>query len=165
MSYVCRYGVFNCPQCRPQTAPFRPTRGRSMNAVAQARKDRAEAPTPDNRKQAALDAYARKIPTDARLFLTVPFQEKDKVKALGARWDADSRRWYVDNRQDTTAFGQWGAIQAPKQEETRPIRQGASFDELMAALNATPTTTPIINTTPVMISESLQATISNTKYA
>lgn len=29
------------------------------------------------------------------IYLVVPFAEKDKVKALGARWHADSKRWYI----------------------------------------------------------------------
>lgn len=42
-------------------------------------------------------------------FLEVPFREKDQAKALGARWDAVSKRWYVpealnDNLDD---FKKW----------------------------------------------------------
>lgn len=28
-------------------------------------------------------------------YLVTPYAEKDRVKALGARWDAGRRQWYV----------------------------------------------------------------------
>ena len=31
----------------------------------------------------------------SRIYLNVPFAEKDAAKALGARWDAKARKWYV----------------------------------------------------------------------
>lgn len=40
-------------------------------------------------------------------YLTVPFKEKDSVKALGARWDADGKRWYVPDGQDLAPFVEW----------------------------------------------------------
>lgn len=33
-------------------------------------------------------------PTAGRIYLTVPFSEKDKVKAKGAKWDGDKKKWY-----------------------------------------------------------------------
>lgn len=41
------------------------------------------------------------------LFLVVPFAEKDEAKALGARWDAASRKWYVPTGKDQAAFARW----------------------------------------------------------
>lgn len=43
----------------------------------------------------------------AYTYLTVPFKEKDSVKALGARWDADARRWYVPDGRDLVPFASW----------------------------------------------------------
>lgn len=40
-------------------------------------------------------------------FLVVPFAEKDQAKALGARWDAASRKWYIPSGKDATAFARW----------------------------------------------------------
>ena len=31
-----------------------------------------------------------------RIFLNVPFAEKDEAKRLGARWDPDAQRWWAD---------------------------------------------------------------------
>ena len=42
-----------------------------------------------------------------KFHLTVPFAEKDNAKALGARWDAAARKWYVPTGKDRAAFKQW----------------------------------------------------------
>jgi hypothetical protein len=42
-----------------------------------------------------------------QFFLVVPFAEKDGAKALGARWDAAARKWYVPAGKDRDAFKQW----------------------------------------------------------
>lgn len=39
-----------------------------------------------------------------RLFLDVPFEEKDEVKALGARWNPKVKKWYADIFE---GFGEW----------------------------------------------------------
>lgn len=33
-----------------------------------------------------------------RIFLSVPFSEKDKAKKYGAKWDADKKLWYIDSK-------------------------------------------------------------------
>ena len=42
-----------------------------------------------------------------RIDLKVPFAEKDTAKALGARWDAAKRIWYVKDAADLTPFSRW----------------------------------------------------------
>lgn len=37
-------------------------------------------------------------PDSARVYLAVPYAEKDAAKAQGARWDADRRAWWIDRR-------------------------------------------------------------------
>jgi hypothetical protein len=37
----------------------------------------------------------------------VPFAEKDEVKALGAKWDAQNRVWKVKQQEDMSAFSRW----------------------------------------------------------
>jgi hypothetical protein len=44
---------------------------------------------------------------DDKFHLTVPFAEKDNAKALGARWDAAARKWYVPAAKDRALFKQW----------------------------------------------------------
>jgi len=47
-------------------------------------------------------------------YLTVPFAQKDRVKALGARWDAARRQWFVPPGLELTQFSTW----LPAQEES-----------------------------------------------
>jgi hypothetical protein len=42
-----------------------------------------------------------------RIDLKVPFAEKDAAKALGARWDAAKKIWYVKDVADFTPMSQW----------------------------------------------------------
>ncbi len=42
-----------------------------------------------------------------RINLVTPFAEKDAVKALGARWDATKKLWYVVDVTDLTPFLRW----------------------------------------------------------
>merc|ERR1712137_1381518 len=41
-----------------------------------------------------LDPLARWVPT-RRIYLACPYREKDAASTLGARWDADAGKWYV----------------------------------------------------------------------
>ena len=42
-----------------------------------------------------------------RINLVTPFAEKDAAKALGARWDAAKRCWYIVDVADLTPFLRW----------------------------------------------------------
>jgi len=42
-----------------------------------------------------------------RINLVTPFAEKDAVKALGARWDATKKLWYIIDVADLTPFLRW----------------------------------------------------------
>ena len=42
-----------------------------------------------------------------RINLVTRFADKDKVKALGARWDAARKTWYVNDAVDLDAFTRW----------------------------------------------------------
>jgi len=70
------------------------------------------------------------------VFLDVPFAQKDAVKALGARFDWASKRWFVPPGFNPLAFVQWipGAGQTP---ETLPTENadkpsGRSLSALLA---------------------------------
>ena len=34
------------------------------------------------------------------LILNVPYKEKDEAKALGAKWNPQLKKWYVEKRMD-----------------------------------------------------------------
>jgi exodeoxyribonuclease VII large subunit len=40
-------------------------------------------------------------------YLTVPFSQKDKAKALGARWDTVQKQWYAPSGMELSLFGAW----------------------------------------------------------
>jgi hypothetical protein len=42
-----------------------------------------------------------------RINLVTPFAEKDTVNALGARWDATEKVWYITDVADLTPFMRW----------------------------------------------------------
>jgi Domain of unknown function (DUF5710) len=47
--------------------------------------------------------------TNSKVWLDVPYAEKDEAKAQGARWDAAARRWYAP-RPGVTALDRWQAV-------------------------------------------------------
>ncbi|GAA5161561.1 DUF5710 domain-containing protein [Viridibacterium curvum] len=53
-----------------------------------------------------------------RFDLKVPFAEKDAAKALGARWDAANKLWYVADKADMSAFAKWQPT--PRDAAARP---------------------------------------------
>ena len=42
-----------------------------------------------------------------RLYIKVPYREKDAAKAKGAKWDPEKRSWYVPAGVDLAGFGKW----------------------------------------------------------
>ena len=54
---------------------------------------------------------------DSKIYLNVPFAQKDEAKALGARWDPAPKKWFVPADKDITLFAKWqtesGAVKSP----------------------------------------------------
>jgi len=44
---------------------------------------------------------------DAKIYLNVPYAEKDAAKALGAKWDAVNKKWYVTGNTALEPFAKW----------------------------------------------------------
>jgi hypothetical protein len=67
------------------------------------------------------------------LFLDVPFSQKDEAKALGARWNAEKKRWYVPDGINQTPFGRWLTSPVPSVEAmVAPFEKtGALFVDLV----------------------------------
>lgn len=84
-------------------------------------------------------------------YLTVNFKEKDAAKALGARWDGETRQWYVPEGRDLIPFAQWlplgaataiasvGRQLAPASaagtEVALPAKKGVSLSTLLAGVS------------------------------
>ena len=45
-----------------------------------------------------------------RLYLNVPYEDKDDAKKLGARWDRSKKKWFIDhdNKYKTQIVEHWG---------------------------------------------------------
>ncbi len=43
----------------------------------------------------------------ARVLLNCPFADKDAAKALGARWDAGLKKWYIEAGTPLAPFAAW----------------------------------------------------------
>ena len=60
--------------------------------------------------QAELDGEMRrgeKDPKLSRVYINVPYSEKDEAKALGAKWDKQEKSWFVESGIDQTPFQKW----------------------------------------------------------
>ena len=49
------------------------------------------------------------------IFLNCPFNEKDECKALGGKWDAERKKWYVPDGIDASSFQKW--MESDKKKE------------------------------------------------
>ncbi|QSA95819.1 DUF5710 domain-containing protein [Methylococcus sp. EFPC2] len=45
--------------------------------------------------------------SNQKRYLDVPYAEKDQAKALGARWDAARKKWYIPNGIESALFQRW----------------------------------------------------------
>jgi hypothetical protein len=82
---------------------------------------------------------------DLKTYLNVPFAQKDAAKALGARWDAANKKWYVPDNKDITLFAQWqpqsGLMESPITTTSKPRSQIPSAKASSSANNDTPVAT------------------------
>jgi len=73
-----------------------------------------------------------------RINLVTPFAQKDAAKALGARWDATKKIWYIEDVADLTPFLRWiPDLQAAQDEPGRNDDQLARPTALDAVKQST----------------------------
>ena len=79
---------------------------------------------------------------DSKTYLNVPFAQKDAAKALGARWDAAIKKWYVPADKDMTLFAQWqpqsGTPESPSITASKPGARTSPTNNNSSANNAGP---------------------------
>ncbi len=77
-----------------------------------------------------------------KIYLQVPFKEKDQVKALGAKWDKQISHWCVPKGTDLTPFNQWPVttpttskrfLAVPYEERKEAKAAGAKWDKQQSA--------------------------------
>ncbi|GIU51772.1 hypothetical protein TUM4438_42570 [Shewanella sairae] len=77
-----------------------------------------------------------------KIYLDVPYKEKDQVKALGAKWDKQTSHWCVPKGTDLTPFNQWPVttptttkhyLAVPYEERNEAKAAGAKWDKQQSA--------------------------------
>ena len=69
------------------------------------------------------------IPHGERTYLAVPYEERDQAKAIGARWDAVKKAWYVGPGVELEKIAKWelrhevGATVDPRAEFAEVLRE------------------------------------------
>jgi putative DNA primase/helicase len=75
----------------------------------------------------------------SKIWIDVPYPQKDEAKALGARWDRQEQSWYVPASVDPAPFARWTPATTPrvwpKQSPATPPRQylAVPYGERVAA--------------------------------
>ncbi|MEQ8392316.1 MAG: zincin-like metallopeptidase domain-containing protein [Thalassospira sp.] len=84
----------------------------------------AQTPAVERQKENAMTSQMSQAPNqDAnterkRIYLTVPFSEKDQAKALGAKWDRRAKAWYARDDMQLEPFKRWQETKAKPPEPT-----------------------------------------------
>lgn len=52
----------------------------------------------------------KKSSSKKKMYLNVPYSEKDEAKKMGARWDVKNKKWYIEhkNKYRIQMMGRWG---------------------------------------------------------
>lgn len=78
---------------------------------------------------------------NSKIYLNVPYAQKDEAKALGARWDAARKKWYVLAATDIALFAKWQTevigLELPSTTTTRSKSPLSSSQNSSSANNAT----------------------------
>ena len=82
-------------------------------------------------------------PDEKRLYLIVPYVEKEQAKVVGAKWDKVAKSWYVDqNRVDPKTVEQWLPRKALKNVSIHTPQE--QFTQFLSSLGAVTSDQPII---------------------
>lgn len=85
----------------------------------EATKTIAQTPAVERQKENAMKAEMSQAPNQdterKRIYLNVPFSEKNQAKALGAKWDRHAKAWYARDDMDIKPFAQWTETKTPNQ--------------------------------------------------
>ena len=68
----------------------------------------------------------------SKVYLAVPYAEKDQAKALGARWDPAVKKWYRLAEQEAALFARWQDVGAEVSRlpslKQGPVTEPAAID-------------------------------------
>lgn len=71
------------------------------------------------------------------IYLCVPFKDKDRAKAAGARWDGVARQWIVPDGTDLSKFAEWvshGSAQPTRPVAFHPMRMPEGKEEVARSI-------------------------------
>ncbi len=68
-----------------------------------------------------------------RIYLQVPFNEKESAKALGAKWDRNEQSWYAPPNLDIKLFSQWIGESGEAKTKSERIYLAVPYDDRVAA--------------------------------
>lgn len=75
-------------------------------------------------EQTEKEVSAEQNPAQDKTFIAVPYDERKDAKALGAKWDAENKSWYVEKGADLNKFKEWlvdeNTVVPAKQESISP---------------------------------------------
>jgi hypothetical protein len=83
-----------------------------------------------------------------RINLVTPFAEKDAVKALGARWDATKKLWYIVDVADLTPFQRWIPNMESAMEGSDAVPQPTKSKSAPPKPTKAPAPTKLVNDVP-----------------
>ncbi|MBC07653.1 zincin-like metallopeptidase domain-containing protein [Thalassospira sp.] len=97
----------------------------------------AQTPAVERQKENAMSDEMSQAPNQdtsterKRIYLNVPFSEKDEAKALGAKWDRRAKAWYARDDMELEPFKRWQETKAktpepkisPEQEFAEALRE------------------------------------------
>jgi putative DNA primase/helicase len=72
------------------------------------------------------------IPQAERTYLAVPYAERHEAKALGARWDAVKKAWYVGPEADREKIAKW----EPEHQPSPTLDPRAEFAAVLREIGA-----------------------------
>ena len=64
-----------------------------------------------------------------KIYIDVPYSQKDDARLLGARWDAAVRAWYFTDQQDSLLFSKWFKVK----EKPLPVGDRTTLKEFLSS--------------------------------
>lgn len=63
---------------------------------------------------------------NSKVYLNVPYAEKDAAKTLGAKWDPAKKKWYAPADKDETLFLKWQGEAAPLDSKAKRTKSATT---------------------------------------
>lgn len=67
--------------------------------------------------------------SNSKTYLNVPYAEKDEAKALGAKWDAANKKWYVPATVKLMLFSKWPVESTSSTPKVKQKNSGTSANK------------------------------------